>query len=109
MGLTRTLIIARMAPEHEQAVAGVFAESDADELPHLLGVTSRHLYRFHELYVHLIEAEDGIDSRLDRARGNELFQDVNNKLKPYIQAYDPVTWRGPRDAMASEFYSWNRT
>ncbi|MYV97204.1 TcmI family type II polyketide cyclase, partial [Streptomyces sp. SID3343] len=23
-------------------------------------------------------------------------------------AYDPLTWRGPQDAMAHEFYRWER-
>ena len=27
-------------------------------------------------------------------------------LKPFIEAYDPKTWRSPADAMATRFYTW---
>ncbi len=102
-----TLIVARMAPEDSEAVSGIWADSDATELPHLIGVRERRLFSFHNLYFQLIGAQDGLAARVDDMRGHPLFQDVNERLKPHISAYDPVTWRGPRDAMAKEFYSWN--
>jgi cyclase len=102
-----TLIVARMAPEDSDRVAGIWGESDATDLPHLVGVKHRRLFRFHGLYFQLIGAEQPLDDRIDEVRGHPLFQDVNEKLKPHIRAYDPQTWRGPRDAMAKEFYTWN--
>jgi cyclase len=102
-----TLIVARMAPEDGERVSGIWAESDATELPHLVGVAHRRLFQFHGLYFQLIGSEEAIGERIEGVRGNPLFQDVNQKLKPYINAYDPLTWRGPSDAMAREFYSWN--
>jgi cyclase len=101
----RTLIVARMAPAHAGAVAGIFAESDASALPGLVGVTRRTLFRFHDLYFHLAEADDDIRPNLDRARAHPLFADVNTKLAEHIRPYDPA-WREPADAMAETFYSW---
>jgi cyclase len=105
----RTLIVARMNPDDEEAVAEVFAESDAGELPHLVGVARRELFAFHGLYFHLIEAADSINAPLANVREHPLFVDVNTKLAKYIAAYDPETWRGPRDAMARSFYTWTPT
>jgi cyclase len=102
-----TLIVARMAAEDSEPVAKVWAESDATELPHLIGVRHRRLFRFHGLYFQLIGSEQEIAPRVQEMRGHPLFQDVNERLRPHISAYDPATWRGPADAMAKEFYSWN--
>ena len=102
----RTLIVARMNPSDAESVAGVFAESDAGELPQLVGASRRELFAFHGLYFHLIEAQDSIQAPLADVREHPLFVDVNRKLEKYISAYDPATWRGPRDAMASSFYTW---
>lgn len=102
-----TLIVARMAPEDEQRVAGIWAESDATELPHLIGVEQRRLFRFHGLYFQLIGSRGELGPRIEDMRGHPLFRDVNERLRPHIGAYDPGTWRGPADAMAKEFYSWS--
>lgn len=102
-----SIIVARMAPEDEAAVRGIWAESDTTELPFLLGVKHRRVYKFHGLYFHLVAAEEGIGSRLGAIGTNSLFADVNERLRPYVSAYDPATWRQPQDAMAKEFYAWN--
>lgn len=105
-GATRSLIVARMDPAHADTVAKIFASSDAGALPGMLGVTGRSLFAFHGLYFHLIESAPGLADRLDAARGAPEFRDVNERLAPYIQAYDEATWRGPRDALARRFYHW---
>ncbi|MGF7236972.1 MAG: TcmI family type II polyketide cyclase [Frankia sp.] len=102
----RTLIVARMNPRDEQAVANVFGESDKGELPHLVGVQRRDLFSFQGLYFHLIEAVDDVRSTLPDVRGHPLFVDVNKKLESLVAAYDPETWRSPKDAMAHHFYEW---
>lgn len=56
----RTLIVARMHSGDAPAVAQIFGESDAGELPHMLGVRRRDLFHFHGLYVHLVEARDDL-------------------------------------------------
>src|SRR5690242_4333496 len=53
----RTLIVARLRTGREADVAAAFAASDRSELPHLVGVTSRSLFTFHDLYFHLISSD----------------------------------------------------
>ncbi|MFD4173239.1 MULTISPECIES: TcmI family type II polyketide cyclase [Streptomyces] len=101
----RTLIVARMDLADAEAVGSVFADSDSTELPHLVGVSRRTLFAFHNLYFHLVEAEEDIAPRLYEARSHPLYEDVNTRLGRYISPYDP-DWREPKDAMAVPFYSW---
>jgi cyclase len=100
-----TLIVARMDAGQAEAVAKIFAESDATELPRLVGVSRRVLFRFHDLYFHLVEAADDITPSLYRARGHPLYGEINRRLAEHIRPYDP-DWREPKDAMAVPFYSW---
>ncbi len=101
----RTLIVARMDPANAQGVAQVFADSDATELPHMVGVTRRTLFAFHHLYFHLVEADEDISPRLYQAREHPLYQQINTRLGEFVSPYDP-NWREPKDAMAVPFYSW---
>ncbi|GAB3128587.1 TcmI family type II polyketide cyclase [Streptomyces calidiresistens] len=101
----RTLIVARMNHDDAEKVADIFAESDATELPHMIGVRRRTLFRFHGLYFHLVEAERGINENLYRSRSHPLYQDINTRLAQYMTPYDPA-WREPKDSMAEPFYSW---
>lgn len=102
----RTLIVARMAPTDAEAVAAAFAESDATELPHRIGVRRRTLFRFHDLYFHLIESDGDIGARLREHRNHPLFTQVDSALARHIRPYDP-NWRQPSDAMAAPFYRWS--
>jgi cyclase len=103
----QTLIVARMDPTDADAVAQIFAESDAGALPGRLGVTRRSLFNFHGLYFHLIEAEKPVAPALDRVRSHEDFISMNTRLAHHISPFDPQTWRGPADAMAHQFYRWS--
>ena len=104
--MEKTLIVARMVPGSEQDIASVFAASDATELPLRIGVRSRTLFRFHDLYMHLIEAEQPLNATVDGQREDPLFREVSKNLSPFVSAYDPDTWRAPSDAMAKAFYRW---
>ncbi|MEU6079095.1 TcmI family type II polyketide cyclase [Streptomyces sp. NPDC047108] len=101
----RTLIVARMDPDDADKVAALFAESDATDLPHMIGVQRRTLFRFHGLYFHLVEAEAPINGDLYKARSHPLYQDINTRLQEFMTPYDP-SWREPKDSMAEAFYSW---
>ncbi|MEU5264161.1 TcmI family type II polyketide cyclase [Amycolatopsis sp. NPDC021455] len=105
--MTTTLIVARMTPDAAGRVAGIFAESDRTELPGLVGVTRRRLFRYQGLYFHLFEAGEDGPRRVEEVRGHELFADVNAKLAEHVKPYDERTWKSPRDAMAEEFYHWS--
>ncbi len=101
----RTLIVARMNPADADNVAKVFADSDATELPHMIGVDRRTLFRFHDLYFHLVEADQSITGNLYQARSHPLYEEIHHRLAQFINPYDPA-WKEPRDAMAEVFYSW---
>ncbi|MGP3936603.1 TcmI family type II polyketide cyclase [Nonomuraea sp. KM88] len=101
----RTLIVAHMEASHADAIAGIFADSDATDLPHLIGVSRRTLFRFHDLYFHLVEADQDIKPDLDKARRHPLYLDVSQRLSEHVSPYDP-NWREPKDAMAIPFYTW---
>ncbi|MET8005488.1 TcmI family type II polyketide cyclase [Nonomuraea glycinis] len=103
----RTLIVARMAPERADDVAAIFSDSDATDLPHLIGVSARSLFAFHDLYFHLVEADQDIAGNLYEARGHPLYQEINQRLAKHISPYDPG-WREPKDAMARSFYRWTK-
>ncbi|WP_280672615.1 MULTISPECIES: TcmI family type II polyketide cyclase [unclassified Kitasatospora] len=104
----RALIVARMRPDTASEIADTFAASDSGELPHLIGVTGRSLFQFGDLYLHLIEAERPPGPAVAKLAGHPEFRDVSERLAAFVQAYDPATWREPKDAMAREFYRWER-
>ncbi len=101
----QTLIVARMEPDEAEAVAQIFAESDVSALPRMIGVSRRTLFRLHDLYFHLVEADEEIAPNLYKARSHPLYRDINERLSHHIRPYDP-NWREPRDAMAIPFYVW---
>ncbi|MCH0563036.1 MULTISPECIES: TcmI family type II polyketide cyclase [unclassified Streptomyces] len=101
-----TLIVARMAPGSAPDIAKVFEDSDRGELPHLVGVSRRSLFQFDDVYLHLIESVEDPAPAIARAAGHPEFRDVSERLAAYVSAYDPATWRSPKDAMAHCFYRW---
>ncbi|MER5968204.1 TcmI family type II polyketide cyclase [Streptomyces sp. NPDC002055] len=104
----RALIVARMAPGSAPDIAGVFADSDRGELPLLIGVTGRSLFQFGDVYIHLIESDQPPGPQVARHADHPAFQDISDRLQAYVDPYDPKTWKSPKDAMAHEFYRWDR-
>lgn len=102
------LIVARMAPQSAKDIAGVFADSDSGELPHLVGVTQRSLFQFGDVYMHFIEAEQDPGPAIAKVAGHPEFVDISRRLEAFVSPYDPQTWRSPKDAMARRFYHWQR-
>ncbi|APE24770.1 MULTISPECIES: TcmI family type II polyketide cyclase [Streptomyces] len=102
-----TLIVARMEPGSSTDVAKLFAEFDASEMPHLMGTRRRQLFSYRGLYFHLqdFDADNG-GELIERAKTDPRFVGISEDLKPFIEAYDPATWRSPADAMATRFYNW---
>jgi cyclase len=104
----QSLIVARMAPGSAPDIAKVFAESDRGELPHLIGVSGRSLFQFGDVYLHLLESERDPAPAIARLAGHPEFRGISEQLSAYVSAYDPATWRSPKDAMAHRFYRWER-
>ncbi|GAA1262266.1 TcmI family type II polyketide cyclase [Kitasatospora nipponensis] len=103
----RTLIVAKLQPGKVEDIAGIFGDSDSTDLPHLVGVSRRTLFRFHDLYFHLVEADQDITPNLYRARSHPLYEDINTRLAACVNPYDP-NWKEPKDAMATPFYVWTK-
>jgi cyclase len=104
------LIVARMEPEAGADVAQIFREFDETGMPDLMGTRRRQLFSFHGLYFHLqdFDSNDG-GAAVEKTKTHPLFVKISTDLRPFIEAYDPVTWRSPADAMATRFYSWTRS
>lgn len=102
-----TLIVARMNPESSTSVADLFAEFDSGDTPALMGTRRRELFHYRGLYFHLqdFDGEQGGEA-IQEARTQPSFVQISNDLKQFIEAYDPKTWRSPKDAMATPFYHW---
>lgn len=103
----RTVIVARIEPGRQQEVADIFGRSDATSLPHELGVTGRSLYTLDDVYLHVIEFGVEPGQALEAARHLPAFRRISDDLRPFISPYNPATWRGPQDAVATEFYRWH--
>ncbi|MGW1713641.1 TcmI family type II polyketide cyclase [Streptomyces sp. NPDC002156] len=102
-----TLIVARMEPGASDDVARIFGAFDETEMPHLMGTRRRQLFSYRGLYFHLQDfASDDGGRRIEDAKPDPRFVGISEDLKPYIEAYDPATWRSPADAMATRFYRW---
>ncbi|MFD9410011.1 TcmI family type II polyketide cyclase [Streptomyces sp. NPDC059989] len=102
-----TLIVARMDLAAGADVAKLFAEFDGTEMPHLMGTRRRQLFSYRGLYFHLQDFdEDNGGALIERAKTDPRFIRISEDLKPFIEAYDPATWRSPADAMATRFYDW---
>jgi len=102
-----TLIVARMDLGSSTDVAKLFADFDATEMPHLMGTRRRQLFAYRGLYFHLQEFDaDNGGQLIEEAKTDPRFVRISDDLKPFIEAYDPATWRSPADAMATRFYHW---
>ncbi|MEU9716927.1 TcmI family type II polyketide cyclase [Streptomyces sp. NPDC047976] len=101
------LIVARMDVRSSAEVAQLFAEFDSTDMPQRMGTLRRRLFTYNGLYFHLQDfAEDDGGERIQASRNDPRFMKISYDLQPFIQPYDPETWRTPADAMATRFYDW---
>jgi cyclase len=88
-------------------VARLFSAFDETDMPHRMGTRRRQLFMFNGLYFHLQDFdEDNGGELIEQAKADQRFVRISQDLKPFIEAYDPATWRSPADAMAQRFYTW---
>ncbi|MFZ3560701.1 MULTISPECIES: TcmI family type II polyketide cyclase [unclassified Streptomyces] len=101
------LIVARMDSRSSADVARLFRDFDESDMPHRMGTRRRQLFMFNGLYFHLQDFDDEQGGeRIEEAKTDPRFVRISRDLDPFIDAYDPATWRSPADAMARRFYSW---
>jgi cyclase len=106
MSIKRGVIVAKIKPGSEDAVAKIFAESDETELPKLAGVRHRSLWVLDDVYIHLLEMDEDVTGAVENVRDHELFREISRRLDEFITPYDPETWKSPKDAQARCFYTW---
>jgi cyclase len=96
-----------MEPQSSEAVAHLFEKFDASEMPNLMGTRRRQLFHYRGLYFHLQDFDNADGGQtIEATRSHPSFVQISNDLKEFITAYDPATWRSPKDAMAAPFYHW---
>lgn len=102
-----TLIVARMNSGSDGEVAKLFAEFDTTDMPGRMGTRRRQLFLYRGLYFHLqdFDADNGRHA-IEAAKTDPRFIGISRDLQQHIEAYDPLTWRSPSDAMATRFYHW---
>ena len=102
-----TLIVARMDAQSSADVARLFGEFDATDMPERMATRRRQLFAYRGLYFHLQDFDDDRGgARIEAAKTAPEFIRISADLKPFIEPYDPLTWRSPADAMATRFYHW---
>lgn len=107
--MDRALMIRRWNPEDAQQIIRIFEQHDRDtDLPADLGVVSRTLYGFHDLYFHFVEGEDGFKDRLMAAVADSRFRVVDDQLAKLLTPYDP-NLPSMAEAEAIPFYEWKRS
>jgi hypothetical protein len=99
----KTLMVLRMKGENADAIARAFAAHDSTELPRTLGAKSRTLYRFNDLYLHLVEADGDLVSKLYKSHQDPVFHEINTAIGKLVTPYSP-NWRELKDNVAEEFY-----
>ncbi|NYH77573.1 cyclase [Actinopolyspora biskrensis] len=103
-----TLIVAKIKPDSSDDVAALFREFDETDMPNRMGTRRRQLFEYQGLYFHLQDFDDDNGGELiEEAKTDPRFVRISQELKPFIDAYDPATWRSPSDAMARRFYHWS--
>jgi hypothetical protein len=103
----RALMIRRWDPAHRDRIAEIFRAHDETELPAQIGATRRTLFGYHDLYFHLIEAEDDFRERLFAAVGDQRFRTVDDELATLLTPYRADT-PSMAQAQAEPFYDWRR-
>lgn len=100
-GLCRGIIVGKCKPGSEEKIAEAFARSDATDLPHKLGVKSRHIWVQNEIYVHFVENEVALPEVLSDYAQEPLFQEVKAELDQYVSLIYPDL-----PAHARQIYEW---
>jgi aromatase len=87
--LYRGVIIGKHTPGSEEKIVDAFTRSDATELPHLIGVRSRHVWVQGDIYVHFVEGKATLPAILKEYAQQPLFQEVKAELDQYVSLIYP--------------------
>lgn len=87
--LYRGIIVGKYEPGSEEKIAAAFEASDATDLPHLLGVKSRHVWTQGDIYIHFVEGSTSLPTVLKEYAQHPLFQEVKAELDQYVSLIYP--------------------
>lgn len=85
----RGIIVGKHTPGDEEKIAEAFSRSDATELPHLIGVKSRHVWVQGEIYIHFVEGKASLPAILKEYGPHQMFQEVKAELDQYVSLIYP--------------------
>jgi aromatase len=98
----RGVIIGRYQQGSEDAIIEAFRRSDDTELPHILGVKSRHVWVLGDIYMHFVEGQSALPHILREHATDPLFKHVKAELDRYVKPLSPELYPG----VAREIYHW---
>lgn len=102
--MARGMIIGRLRPgAQKQEIIAAFQESDATELPQLIGIQTRSVFILGDIYVHLIESETPLEVVLTDMKDHALFVDIKQRLDRCVEPLSPDLYPG----IAEEIYFWS--
>ena len=101
----RGMIIGRYLDGSEPQIADAFRRSDETDLPHLLGVKSRHVWVLGGIYLHFVEGQSSLPTILKDYVNHPLFTAIKAEMDTYVQPLSPEHNPG----VAREIYHWANT
>ena len=101
----RGVIIGRYQKGSEDAIVDAFRRSDETELPHLVGVKSRHIWVLDDIYLHFVEAQASLPGVIKDYASHPLFKEVKAEVDVYVKPLAPEFDPG----VGREIYHWTNT
>ena len=99
--LYRGVIIAKYEPGSEDAIVKAWERSDATELPHLIGIKSRHVWVRGDIYIHFIEGRTSLPTVLKEYAQHSLYKESKAELDQYVSLIYPDL-----PPHGKQIYSW---
>lgn len=106
-----TMVVNRMDSSAIPEVSALFTELDATDFPYRMGTLRRQLFTHHGVYFHIQDFPmvDGKEAIAHAWKERDpRFIKICQDLDPFMNVYDPATWRSTADQIATRFYHWSR-
>lgn len=101
--LYRGVIVGRYQAGSEGEIVSAFRKSDETELPHLIGVHTRHVWVLGDIYIHFVEGDASLPSVIRGYANHPLFTAVKEELDRYVKPLAPDLYPG----VGREIYYWS--
>lgn len=98
----RGVIVGRYRRGSDDEIVEAFRRSDATELPHLLGIKSRHIWVLDDIYMHFVEGQVSLPQVLKNYSNHPLFREIKAAVDANVTPLAPEFSPG----IARELYRW---